>query len=109
MGAMEASLQSLSARLRTREEEVAALKNTVQRECQERMSLVAELISLRRGGEGQEDLEMTASDRAPSCPPDVFMRHKSPEELKGWGLLPNIARGSCAVFVHLVQGFGFRV
>ena len=48
--AMEASLKNLSSRLRSKEAETAALKSTVQKECQERMALMAELTVYRSGG-----------------------------------------------------------
>ena len=53
VAAMETSLKNLSSRLRCKEEETAALKSTVQRECQERMALLAELTLYRssRGGD----------------------------------------------------------
>jgi chromosome segregation ATPase len=106
---MESSLKNLSARLRAKEEEVAALKSTVQKECQERTALMAELMSYRAGdgaaanaggghhfeehrrsfaAETDVEDEASMSQRAPSCPPSVGYKGD-----RGWGLLPNIARG----------------
>ena len=123
--------QNLSKRLRAKEEEAAALKITVQKECEERMVLMGELLALRAmvagprelcgavagggghgleahgggeeargggdggagrcvsvGGGGGLASQFAGSDRSPSCPPTLGYKGD-----KGWGLLPNIARG----------------
>jgi len=54
VAAMETSLKNLSARLRAKEEEACALKSTVQKECQERMTLMAELMFYRGAGHDRD-------------------------------------------------------
>jgi len=54
VAAMQTSLNNLSARLRTKEEEACALKSTVQKECQERMTLMAELMFYRGAGHDRD-------------------------------------------------------
>jgi len=80
---MEDSLHSISSKLKLKEDEIAALRNIVQRECQERLDLQAKLKHLQ-AMHGRPDGEQEAVDshRSPSCPPMLF----SDKRESGWGL-----------------------
>jgi len=79
---MEDSLHSISSKLKLKEDEIAALRNIVQRECQERLDLQAKLKRLQGMQARIEPEEEVDPHRSPSCPPLLF----SDKRESGWGL-----------------------